>query len=77
MFHALDTMLFAVKFQLLAMWEDFQKEEKGAAEMVSIILVIAIVVALAIVFRKQIKDLIDSVFKNIDDSGVLDSKIGE
>lgn len=43
----------------------FRKED-GAVDIIAIVILIAIAVALAIVFRKQIKELLDSLFGSIN-----------
>ena len=43
------------------------REEKGSMDLVQTIIIIAIVIGLAIIFRNQIKDLIDKVFGRASD----------
>ncbi len=47
-------------------WEDFKHEEKGAAEIVAIIMIIVVVIAVAGIFHKQIKGVIESAFGKVD-----------
>ena len=47
-------------------WEDFKTEEKGAAEIVAIILIIVVVIALAVVFKDKISELLDKVMGQAD-----------
>lgn len=49
-------------------WEDFKSEEKGAAEIVAIILVIVIVIALVAIFKERITTVIKNTFNLVDQS---------
>lgn len=49
-------------------WENFKSEEKGAAEIVAIILVIVIVIALVAIFKDRIKAVIENTFNLVDQS---------
>lgn len=44
---------------------NFMKKEKGASDMVAVIVLIVIVVALAAVFRTQLKGVIEKGFQNV------------
>lgn len=48
--------------------KDFWKEEKGAADIVAVILIVIIAVAAAWVFREEIIKLIQKLFGDINDS---------
>lgn len=48
--------------------KDFWKEEKGAADIVAVILIVIIAVAAAWVFREEIIKLIQNLFGEINDS---------
>ena len=41
------------------------KDERGAVDIVAIVVMIAIAVLLAVLFRKRIKELLDSLFETI------------
>ena len=50
---------------------DFKTEEKGAAEIVAILLVILAIVVVVVIFRKQLGNLINGVFKKVgEDTGI-------
>ena len=53
-------------------WEDFKTEEKGAAEIVAILLVILAIVAVVVIFRDQLKALINGVFGEVGDKSGID-----
>lgn len=48
--------------------KDFWKEEKGAADIVAVILIVIIAVAAAWMFREEILKLIENLFGDINDS---------
>lgn len=48
--------------------KDFWKEEKGAADIVAVILIVIIAVAAAWVFREEIIKLIQKLFRDINGS---------
>ena len=45
-------------------WEDLKSEEKGAVEIITMLLIVVVVIALVALFRDKIKALIDTVFGN-------------
>jgi len=58
-----------------AAMKDALKEEKGAVDLVVIIILIAIGIMLALIFRDRIKGVIDTLFTSID-SGVTQATSG-
>ena len=49
---------------------DFLTDEKGAVDLVTIVVLIAIAIVLAIAFRKQIVNLLGNIFRGIDTGDV-------
>ncbi len=49
-------------------FRDFMEEERGAVDIVAIVVLIGIAVMLALFFRDQIKEILDHLFQNIDDA---------
>lgn len=47
--------------------KEFFTEEKGEASFIAVILILAIVIALVVVFRKQIFDMFDKIWKKVSD----------
>ena len=47
--------------------EVFTKEEKGASDIVAIIVVIAIILVVAAIFREQLTNAVTTVFENLTD----------
>lgn len=60
----LDTMMMYLNIAKLKA-EDFFKDENGAVDIVAIVVLMGIVVLVAIVFRKQLTALIESLFNTI------------
>lgn len=54
------------RVRLLKAAEQFFDEEKGASHLVEIIVVIVIVIAIAGVFSDRLKDVVGSIFDNLD-----------
>ncbi len=46
--------------------EDFKKEQRGAINVVEIVILIGIAVALAVLFRNRISALLNSLFEGIE-----------
>ncbi len=67
MFEKMDMALLYAK----AKWNDFVDrllhEEKGAADIVAILVIIVIVLAVAAIFREQLIGLVEKVFKKSTD----------
>ena len=43
------------------------KEEKGASDIVAIIVIIAIILVIAVIFRDSLKKVVEAVFTNLSD----------
>jgi len=48
--------------------QSFRKEEKGASDIVAILLVIVILVAVAAVFRKQLMQAVNTAFEALQEA---------
>lgn len=46
----------------------FRQEEKGASDMVAILLMIVILVAVAAIFRKQLTDAVTTAFSSLQEA---------
>ena len=58
-------------------WEDLKSEEKGAVEIITMLLIVVVVIALVALFRDKIKALIDTVFGNTNHQlGNLGKELG-
>lgn len=58
----MDTMLLMAKFKWDAFVDRLMHEEKGAADIVAIMVVIVILLAVAVIFKEQLSTLVESVF---------------
>lgn len=61
----LDSLYIWGKVRLGKMAERFSSEEKGAVEVVTIVVIIGIVIILAAIFKDQLKSLITNMFNKI------------
>lgn len=60
--------------------ESFFKSEKGEANIIAVILVLAIVIALVVVFRSNIETMVNKIWGSISgnlDSAVKDGGLGD
>ncbi len=55
----------AVYAYVLCKWNTFKSEERGAVDIVAIVVMIGIAVLLAVLFRQQITNLLTSLFSTI------------
>ena len=62
----MDMLWIGAKARIHNFWEDFKTEEKGAAEIVAIILIIVVVIGLAVIFKDKIELLLDNVMGQAD-----------
>lgn len=72
MMRKMDMLWIGAKTRIHNFWEDFKTEEKGAAEIVAILLVILAIVAVVVIFRGQLKALINGVFGEVGDKSGID-----
>lgn len=72
MMRKMDMLWIGAKNRIHNFWEDFKTEEKGAAEIVAILLVILAIVAVVVIFRDQLKALINGVFGEVGDKSGID-----
>lgn len=67
MLENMETMLFMAKFKWDAFVDRLMHEEKGAADIVAIMVVIVILLAVAGIFKTQLEGLVTSVFTKAND----------
>lgn len=63
MFRKLDMLLISAKGRMDRFVDRMIHEEKGAADMVAILVVIVVVIAIAAVFRQELGTMIQQVFQ--------------
>ena len=68
MFNFLDMQMIKLQTKMRNFAEDFKKEERGASDIVAILLIILVVVAIAFVFKKQLGNLVNNVFEKVGEN---------
>ena len=63
----LDNLYWRMRFRFMGMLEEFLKDEEGDTNMVSMIVLIVIVIALATIFKNQLAKAIEAVFGKLTD----------
>ena len=69
MFRKLDMLLISAKGKMERLADRMIHEEKGAADIVAILVVIVILIAVAGIFRTQLMELVTTVFEKVTDFG--------
>ena len=67
-------MLDRMYIMMMCAAHRFKEEEKGAVDLVTIVVLIGVAVALAVIFKDQAKNLIEHLFEGI--SGKADEAVG-
>ena len=67
MFEIIDLFFMAQAVRLQRAVKAFKEEERGASDMVAIMVLIVIIVALAAIFNQQLKEAVDKVFAKLKD----------
>lgn len=62
-----------LKWRCKWMLEDFLHSEKGAVDIVAIVVMIGIAILVALAFKKQIIDLVNNLFNNVINQGAEDA----
>ena len=70
-----DNWLFATYLKVSLGIESFVKKENGEANIIAVILILAIVIALVIIFRKQLKEMFDRIWNDASDN--VEEAIGQ
>ncbi|MBS5112105.1 MAG: hypothetical protein KHZ15_05370 [Coprobacillus cateniformis] len=65
-------MLTYLRLRASIAFKNFIHEEKGAADIVAVILIVVVAVAAAFLFREQIVKLINNLFEQLNISGLGD-----
>ena len=68
MYKELCVKLALAEAELQRRFNEFMYDENGEVNIVAMIVILAIAIALAVVFRKQIKELFDNIWKAITDN---------
>lgn len=64
MFEYLDSLYLALVMHV----QDFIEEEKGAVDLITIVVLIGIAIVLAVVFKEKMKSILETLLGNIQSS---------
>jgi hypothetical protein len=65
---ALTKLWISTQFKWKNFREDFKSEEKGAVEIITIVLIVVVVIALAVIFKDRLTTLLGNVFDKTDNA---------
>lgn len=65
MFEKIENLFWDFKRGFSSFINQFQEEEKGASDMVAVIVLIVVVIAVATVFQGKLKDAVTAVFSKL------------
>ena len=54
----------AILCRMMVEWNAFKKQERGAVDLVVVVVLIGIALALAVMFRKEIVKVLNTLFKS-------------
>lgn len=63
----MNRMLYQMKNQVVKWMRDFFEDERGDTNFISILIVLAIVIALVVIFQGQVQSIIDMVRTRVTD----------
>jgi hypothetical protein len=65
MFEIIDLFFMTQTMKLNGAIEAFKKEERGASDMVAVMVLIVIIIALATLFHGRLKDIVGQILDNL------------
>ena len=65
MFELIDLFVMAQAVKLQGALEAFKEEERGASDMVAVMVLIVIIIALAALFNQKLKGAVESIFAQL------------
>lgn len=65
MFELIDLFFMTQTIKLTEAIEAFKKEERGASDMVAVMVLIVIIIALATLFHGRLKDIVGQILDNL------------
>jgi hypothetical protein len=71
MFELIDLFVMAQAMKLQGALDAFKKEERGASDMVAVMVLIVIIIAVAAVFNGKLKEIVTQIFTKL--SGFVSS----
>lgn len=61
-------LMFQAMMQAKQAFRRFRSEERGASDMVAVIVLIVIIIAVAAIFRKELVNIVNNVMKDLSDA---------
>lgn len=71
MFELIDLFVMAQAMKLQGALDAFKKEERGASDMVAVMVLIVIIIAVAVIFKGKLEDVVKQIFDKL--SGFVSS----
>lgn len=65
MFEKIENLLWDLKKGVSSLINKFEKEEKGASDMVAVIVLIVVVILVATIFKEQLSNAVEAVFTKL------------
>ena len=65
MFELIDLLVMAQAVKLQGALKAFKEEERGASDMVAVMVLIVIIIALAALFNQKLKGAVESIFAQL------------
>ncbi len=65
MFELIDLFVMAQAVKLQGALKAFKEEERGASDMVAVMVLIVIIIALAALFNQKLKDIVTGILDNL------------
>ena len=65
MFELIDLFFIAQAMKLQGAFDAFKEEERGASDMVAVMVLIVIIIAVAAVFNTKLKEILEQIFTKL------------
>jgi hypothetical protein len=65
MFELIDLFFIAQAMKLQGAFDAFKEEERGASDMVAVMVLIVIIIAVAAVFNTKLKEIVEQIFTKL------------
>ena len=65
MFELIDLFFLAQAMKLQGAFDAFKEEERGASDMVAVMVLIVIIIAVAAVFNTKLKEIVEQIFTKL------------
>ena len=65
MFELIDLFFIAQAMKLQGAFDAFKEEERGASDMVAVMVLIVIIIAVAVIFKGKLEDVVKQIFDKL------------